>query len=452
MRASVSPVLAALLLVGWASPVGGQEEPLRHARLYLMSSDAHYLYWTVDPEDPELDAARAIRPTDSMNFLPASRLAEPVSWGPADPLRFHLALEVSTSTPRAYTVHLTLWTPGRTVQSPPADQVAPGIWEGRLAAGSLDPASPVLLVVEVQADTGPGLWMDLRTGGRSYVELPTPVAATGVPSLMAQSTYRPQPTSFATLSREFQFNDADWSVDTFEGDLSAERSFSFELERDAKILIVWVEAYDTPFLYDVLRGRPTDVRELTGDAPRFVLSRAGQTLLARDNARGVGVVSGAAMDVPAGPLTLTVRILIGSMGHPYRAHVLAVHGERTLRAMRWRYHHGTGDRSARTPVASVCPGELQPVPIPPEATTFLVDLDWDSASAGVAPQWTVGFALPGFGDFPCGELGRGDRLRFTMPLEGVRQISATPAGGYFVNLDDTVFDLEVRYAYTPGAA
>lgn len=442
LRASILVLIAT---VAAAAPAAA-EDVASQERLYLMASDAEYRYWTTDPADPELDAARSVVAAPYASFLPAARLLETARWTTEDPLRFRLTMEVTAVAP--FTVHLVVETPTLLLESPAATEVMPGVFEGTLAEnGSLNPSEGVFFGIRVKTAV-PRVTQDIRTAGESWIELPEPVSTRTVPQLLADSTYATDPSSLTTDTRGYTFNDRDWTLHSFEGDLSQERDHPFTMDRRAEILIVWVEAFDTPFLHDVVRGRPPNAQKLT-DAPRFLLTRDGEVVSGADNGRAEGTVANAALDVAGGDFVLTVRLLSASQGHPYRAHVLAIHGKRTLRSMHWRFSYGSAQAFFRGPVGQNCPQEYQPVPVPPESSTFMVDLDWDSV--GTPGRWTPNYSLPGFGDSPCGETGTGDRLRLTMPLQGVLYFNATPSPSSpsFASYNDTVFSFEVRYAYTP---
>ena len=455
-----------------AGPAAADHEPApwpQHDRIYLMGADTGYTYWSVDPADPELGATSIVhrcgtteywrnlqrgtpcfgggaedgRTRWSTFFLPGSVFEVPPAWSAASPLRFHIEIEVDALSD--YDVSLGLQTGSTLDYSPPATEVAPGVFEGTLSTQSpLDPGTLNLFSVGVATDSA-RVATELALRGRSWIELPAPVGARGVPELAAEDTHRPAPGTFSSPTRSFEFNDTDWSSWSFAGDLAEARTFDLELARDAVALVAWVEAYDAPFVQRAVRGLETDPRTLT-DAVSLELIRDGATVEhGPGTALGQGVASLATTTFEGGPLSLRVDG-VDRTGDPleYRAFVVAVHGDRTLRAMRWRV---PGEQSMRL-IAGVCPGAYQPIPVSPEVRTFLVDLDWDTEAVGAPPEWTLRFEFPDAA-FPCGELAGGDRVRFTMPGERVSFVGATPPWtGAMVSAYDTTFDYEVRYTYT----
>ncbi|MGH2691937.1 MAG: hypothetical protein ACRDHM_05495, partial [Actinomycetota bacterium] len=232
-------VLALLML---ASPTARAGDGWgAHDRLYLLGSEDDFFYWSVDPEDPELDLSHDARTCSAavqkgvpghesclFHFLPGSLLAEPVAWGPQQPLLFHLELEVNTPGDPSVTVRLER--NGPLVQAP-ATEVAPGIWETTLpGSGTIDTASWSMFTVAVTSSV-PHLTASLALDGASYAELSEPVTAAGVPQLIAEEQPPPVTTRFDTPMRSFRFNDDDWRVLTFEGDLSQMREFQATLDQ-----------------------------------------------------------------------------------------------------------------------------------------------------------------------------------------------------------------------------
>jgi hypothetical protein len=450
-----------------------------YQRLYYMGAETDYLYWSVDPSDPELGSAtisrtcglgtvwgiqgvskpclRGINPgsgyTYNMYFLPASALGAPVSWDAANPLKFHL--ELTAESPVPYTVHLTIQKGTSVVESPAATQVSPGVWEGTVTSGApIDPLQATLLGVRVRT-LSERVTMQLKARGASYIELPQAVPAHSVADLQAQDSYQPAPSSLTTGQRSFTFNDENWSVQTFEGTLrdGSEQGFAFAMGRDAEFVLAWVEAYDSPFTDDVLDGRSPDSRKLT-DSMTMELRQNGDVVETGGNPFGGqrGMDALGVMDLPAGDVELRVKGTARSQGYPYKAYVLAVHGARTLRSMRWTFTENGGIDplpASRLPVAGVCPASVEPVPVTSEVTTYSADIDWESHGLP-PPRYTLRFQLPGVGDFPCSEAGTGDRVRFTVPGERVAYLGATPAyDATFYPPWDVVFRMEVRYTYSP---
>lgn len=404
------PRLPALLLavlgvlLGGAAPAGAGETPL-HDRLYLLGADTDYLYWSADPLEPEFAATQVTRAcglklygtpgyhkpclsgilggryAHAIFFFPGTLLDAPAAWSSASPLRFRLALTVDS--PQPYTVHFGIQKGTTQAESQPATQSSPGVWEGALAGGSpLGLETVNLLYVRIRT-LSPRITMTLGARGASYAELPEAVPARAVSRLLAESTYAPEPTSLATPHRGFTFNDDAWSLRSFPGDLTQTRNFELALDRDAAIVLGWVEVFDTPFLFDVLSGRPPDTRKLK-DTPVTHLYRDGEEIAHGGNTsqQGRGGDTLAATAVPAGTLRLEVAPVSGSEGHPYTAYLLAVEGDRTLASMRWRFHNPPSGAFVphRSPISAGCPASLEVVPTTPETTTFSVDVDWDSQS------------------------------------------------------------------------
>jgi len=468
---TIVAVLATLLL---AVPARADHEPPppwpEHDRIYLMASGTEYLHWTVDPTDPELDQGLTVRTcgatrtqgvpghskpcltgglgldrTHNLYFAPASLLETPFSWSAADPLRFHFELEVEASQP--YTVHGVLQLGAGLATSEPATEVAPGVWEGAITSGAPFGNAPVEYVGVRVASQSPSVTMRIKTGGESYLELPQTVGAKAVPDLLREDVYAPEPTSYASSTRTLRFNDDAWQAWTFTGDAGEVATFDLDLPAPAVALVAWAELYDSPFLYDVRRGRPADARRgLDGVAVRLL--RDGEEVAHGAGPYiGEGIGSMAATGIGTGALGLEVSGLDQTDDPlPYEAHLVAVYGDRTLASMRWR---SPADYDFRIPSIASCPAAIEPFPVTPEVTTFHVDLDWDTAAAGV-PSWTLRYDMPGVGAFPCSEGGTGDNVRFTVPGERVWYVGGTPAyDSLHVSAFDTVFDFEVRYAYTP---
>lgn len=475
-RSACAMLLAALQLV--PATIAAQASSQEHRRLYLMAADSQYLYWSVDPDDPELDVTTVARTCGtgqvwgtpdaepclsgpdlennglrySIFFFPATLLDSPIAWSGQEPLRYRLGLQVSSALP--YTVHFLIQKTGPQIESQPATQTASGVWEGSISTGSpVEPAAVNILGIRIKT-RATRVTMELETGGASYVELPDPVSARSVPALLAASTYAPSPSRYSTPTRSFAFNDDAWTVDSFTGNLSQEKTVGLTLHRNAASLIAWIEMFDTPFVHDVIRGRPPEPRKLT-DWFEMELSQNGEVVTHTFGLRGRGTDALAALDLPAGDISVTVRPLDGSEASTYTVYVLAIHGPRTLASMRWRYTHPSDLLPLpdhRSPVSASCPASAEPIPVTDEATTFLVDLDWDTVGP-LFPKWTLRFSLPNVGYFPCGEVGTGDRVRFTIrPAKDVWYVGATPAqDGLFASWEDTVFEMETRFAYTPSA-
>ncbi|HVL82422.1 MAG TPA: hypothetical protein VM840_12610 [Actinomycetota bacterium] len=464
-------LLATLVLLSMAVPaVAGHREPPPPPevdRLYLLGAATDYLYWGSDPDDPELDQRSIVRrcgeswgipgrskpclhgssvsgeSSYGIFFFPATKLEGEGRWPYGSPLRFHLELDVSSFRP--YTVHLFIQHDSALIESPPAREAAPGVYEGTIDdIGGFRPDQVTLLGVRVITDS-PQVTMELGARGASYVDLPGPLPARNVPQLRAEDTHAPAPSSFRTTARAFTFNDEHWSTWSFEGDTRQTRTFELDMEEDAVAIVAWAELWHTPLVHDAFRGRPLDVSKLT-DGAGLSVRREGEdvthTPAAYLTEGGPAVASGR---VAAGRLSIEVEPAWQDGDTPYQVHLVAIHGDRTLRSMRWTR---AGKSYLRTPLAAGCGAETVPFPVPPEVTTFEVDLDWDS-EALTMPGWTLSFDLPTVGWFPCSESGTGDRVRFTVPGPDVWYVGATPAWDRtMVTLEDTVFDYEVRYTHT----
>ncbi len=465
-------VLPALLLSG--QPSSALPAP-QSERLYLLSSDSDYLYWSADPADPELgvgtlsrvcglnyampDAKPCLIGTDvatatrsyNLFFLPGTALDEKIAWTSATPLRFHLEGTVNTFG-APYTVRLVVQKSTGLTLSQPATQTTPGVWEGQVPAGSplnIDEVNILGVRVTTQA---PLATIELRLGGRSYLELPRPFAMQGVPDLGRADTHRPEPSSFQTATRTFGFNDRSWAVQSFTGQTGDLRTFSFDLPTKAEVFLAWVEVIDSSFVQSIRSGSPDPKNLLQGAS--ITLSRDGEEI----DHSGVGTASGgigteslSVLDLAPGPLDMSVEFADTDAGRstPFSLHVLEVRGERTLRTMRWRFMHNL---SNRIPVTATCPGAWEPLPLTDEVRSVALDLDWDAVSP--LPNYTTRFTIPSVGDFPCSEAGTGDELRLTLPsAERVLYLGATPAyNSAHVSAYDTTFEMTARYTYTPPPA
>lgn len=447
-----------------------------HQRVYLLGADTGDLYWSVDPTDEELrkspmgftcgaETATGRQPTApcftfndivtgetvyNLFASPATLLDEHLLG--AAPTRFRFTLDVLSPLP--YTVQAVVQEDTSTSVSAVATEVSPGVWEGELA--DLTPFDGTVNLVGVRVRTfAPSVRLTLGTGGESWFELPQPVAARAVPALRDADTSKTAPSSYSGAHRTMRFNDGDWTASEFAGDLGQQRNFDLNLPRDAGIVVAWVETYDTPIVYDALRGRGEDPRKLD-NAPGLTLLRGGAEVASgwNNGFTGIGHDSLAAFDVAAGPLVLRVdRPSFDpdrSSNLPYELHIVAVHGPRTLAGMRWRFA-SQGDSS--TPAFARCNHAQQPVPVTDNVTTFDVELDWDT-EAVLDPRWTLSYFLPTLGDAPCGESNVGDRIRFTLPSEQrVWLLGPVPThGGLHESNFDTVFEMDVTYTYAPPAA
>jgi hypothetical protein len=471
---ALAVALPALLLTG----VAGAAVAPTYDRIYLLGADTDYLYWSVDRFDPELGAASITRlcgnvepwgipgrskpclsgiqivngqpqRLHSVFFFPAALFAEKVTFSPSAPLKFHIEGTFDTAGV-PYTVHLVVQTTGQ-IESMPATEVSPGVWEGSVTTGAVNANDVPLLYVRIRT-LAAAATINLRLGGHTYLELPRPYAARSVPDLLREDTYAPEPTTFTSPTRSFTFNDTNWAVRSFTGETGPKRTFEFAIDQKSEILLAWVELYDTPFVHDVRRGRPPDRRKLQQGAS-LALFRDGEKLEFSgygEGLAGYGTEALAVVDLKAGPLTLEVDSADESEGQrmPFTAYVLEVRGARTLRMMRWAFMQTD---SFRVPDVAACPAALEPLPITDQVRTVAVDLDWDTEAIGL-PAWTIRFDLPS-GALPCSEGGTGDRLRLTMPMDGVGWIGATPAyDSTNVSYADTRFELQLLFTYSAPAA
>lgn len=471
MRRAFALILAVAL--GVLSSGNASAAPPAYDRLYLMSSDADYLYWSVDRFDPELGVSSISRScglyyfvpgrakpclvgintaeanrTFNLYFLPGSALDEKVTWSGAAPLRFHIEGSVFTGGV-PYTVQLVLQKTGGLVVSENATETTPGVWEGAISGGAPMNTNDVIAIgVRVTTQAAFAL-VDLRLAGRTYLQLPGAFGAHSIPDMQREDTYAPQPNSYSTGTRAFTFNDASWATRSFTGDTTATKTFDFSIDKKAEILLIWAEAYDSAFVQDVKHLRQPDPRKLP-QGISLSLARGAEEIensgSCGTTCAGWGVRSLALTDLAAGPLSLTVRPVVeGDQSLPYTVHVLEVWGDRTLRTMRWLFMNGT---SSRTPAAATCPANNEPVPASDKVKSVALDLDWDTETLGNV-AWTPRFDMP-YGGYPCSEGGTGDELRLTIPpAERVWWVGATPSyGSTFVSTYDTSFQMTARYTYS----
>lgn len=462
----LTPLLALLLLLP-ATAHGADTWP-SHNRLYLLGSGDEFLYWGVDPADPELGAGRIERLCSTavlkglpgsercdFLFLPASALGADVTWNASRPLRFHLALDIET--PGTPEVMVSAQGNGGYAEVP-AVETQPGVWEASLkTAGRMDRASWSLFSVRV-GSTVPHLTATLHLGGRSYVELPSPVAAAGVPRLLARSPAPEQPGTVQTALRSFTFNDDRWSLASFQGSVSQPRDFEVSLSEEAVAVIAWVEMFGTPFTHDVVRGRGADPRKLT-DGTEVELRQAGERIARGTNSGvyGVGTNAAVAVHVPSGPVTLHVKgtriwPTTANQDSPYTAHVLTIYGDRTLAGMRWPAMFGgyPGITATNAPLVGVCPGTpQQPIPVSEAVTSLAVDMRVDTVG-GPTSRWALAFLLSPNSWFLCDETAGGQSMRFTYPNAGVQLVGATvKRDTTWAEWRETLFEFEARFAYTP---
>jgi hypothetical protein len=326
-------------------------------------------------------------------------------------------------------------------ESQPAIEVAPGVWEGSITTGDKIKTGGSLLLgvrVKTQEQVSTRVRIEMRTAGASFVDLPEPVASASVPELLRDSPSAPAPSSLITQERAFTFNDGAWDHTSFDGDLSADHELSVTTTEKAPIILAWVEGFAEPFAYGAVTG-DTDARKPTDTA--FVhLSVNGQELVTNR-------YSVAALDVPAGELTVTIERYQYAGSFPYRAHLLVVYGKETLAAMRWRTE--VPSAHLRMPLASSIAALSQHVPSTDQVATFRVDIDWDSPKP-LTDKWTLAISVPDFTSSGGGYLGTGDSIRVAAPGKRMSMVGPSPASDAMtVSAFDTRFEFEVRYAYTP---
>ncbi len=470
---ALTVVVPVLLLSG--SPSSGAVAP-QSDRLYLLGADTDYLYWSPDPLDSELglgsvsrtcglnytgvdakpcvvgiDPGSSLR-THSLFFLPGAALDQPVTWSTAAPLRFRLEGAFNTFGV-AYTVHVILQKGRTQVLSAPATETAPGVWEGQITSGGpLAPAGVNQLGVRVITEA-PVAGIDLRLGGKSYVQLPGPFAMHGTADLMRADTFRPEPNILQTGTRTFGFNDRNWALQSFTGTTGPVREFSIDVPAKPEVFLAWVEARDHTFTQSVGSASPDPQALLQGASVKLfrdgkLIGHSYSPTGGDGPTGGLGTAALAVLDLAPGPLTLAVNSARDDEGQgiPFSLHVLEVRGERTLRMMRWQFMHV---RSARLLATAVCPNRLEPVPATDEVRSLALDLDWESASP--LPKYTVAFEIADVGEYQCGQVGTGDELRLTLPpAERVSMVGAAPAyGSIHLTAYDTMFEMTARYTYSP---
>lgn len=442
MRRLVTAVLV-LLMVAPAAAAADVE------RLYFLAGPGGTEYYSSDPDDPEAPRGTlsggcsfVIAATPDrlcqLTFAPAVALDAPLRWSAAAPLRFHLELEGSTLTESR--VSIFVQSMGQQYESPPATQVRPGVWEGELTGGpgTVDPAAMTMLGIRLRAADATRLTARLR--GRSWIELPEPITGRSVPELLAADPAPTAPGSYVTPERRFTFSDGDWSAQSFDGNLAQDAMYSVTLPAAATAVYAWAEHDRGPVVHAAASGRAPDSRMVT-DIPVVAIKHNGQFL-----GKG-GAFSQAAASVPAGTVQVWVTrsaLTRSAQSKPYRLHVVAVHGERTLRTLRWRT---VILGSFTAPGISNCPHTFDPLVVPAAATTFSVGLTWSSPNP--VPRWGLTYDLPTVGSFVCGETASDQQVRFVLPRV-TRVHLFEPrivTGGVSVSVSDTVFEFEARLTY-----
>lgn len=451
-------VLGLLLLVPLTGhPAGGSPAPVR---LYLMADADGVLYWTPDRDDPELPKLVRSCPGRCATYnddgsrglllygFPAGRVGA-FSWGPSAPLRFRVEMDVQGAAPSEVGFYLG-WGLGE-VRSPAAAAVGPGVWEGTVSeTGEVDATATMLLGVHLRTETDP-TDVVLRTGGRTWIELPPGTPAAGVPALLAADTHRPEPGRYTTPGRELTFNDASWQVDERGGDISRAHEFTFELERPVAGLFAWVETSQRPFTDDVLRGNPPDPAKLV-NSPALRLHIDGEYVETGANTGydGRGMASVVAVDVPASTVVVETGPVFGPhLSQPFKLYVLRLYGERTLSSMTWRFYPNTGFApAASAAVTRTCGAATEALPVTAAVTTYTAS--FTSASVNpLVPPWTLRFGLPGQGDWVCGEPGMRNRMRFVPTQPGGQYLQVVPReDGNGLSYRDAALDMTVRYTHS----
>jgi hypothetical protein len=419
----------------------------QYQRIYLATNPGHFLYWTFNPLEADANAptmnaecggvglSRGTQcysgtvngePMLQFSFNPMSRALGTVSWGPAAPLRFRLALTVEGATPTS--VKMVAFTSHDLLESAPAAEVAPGIWEGEMTqAGTLGPTQLVQFSLRVTfPSTAPvqvAKTITLQTAGESWLELPHAVAGRSLADMRRASPAPTQPTSFRTDLRTFTFNDGDWEAFSFEGDLSERRDFSVPLARRAAGVMGVVEMFREPAIYEAIRNGEISTERLT-EAPITELVRNGVPIAAGANSRtenaGRGSDTVAAVDVGAGNLVLRVdgnqfKTDSSAAGgdNSYRAYVVVMYGERTLDSYQASYmpRHSVQTPPAKTVAAGTCQHHSEMLPVPASVTAVSADITWDAVTPTHA--WTHNYSS-GYGSYPCGEAGTGTEITTVM--------------------------------------
>ena len=454
-----------------------------YQRAYFLTDDGKFSYWSFDPDEEGANVRTTVRSCGAavdwspcyggvtaegerfwqFSFNPHSVLEGAVSWNAQNPLRFHLEMEVDIPVP--YTVRVVAASLSQGFQvSDPATEVEPGIWEGTITTGSsLTSTAPsrqfmirIGYTVPPQGPVAPTT-VRLATDGSSYVELPQPVPAWSLTDIRREDTV-PTPHRFSTELRELTFNNADWEAFSFEGDLAQARQFSATLTRKAVGVMGFVEGFSEPVAYDAIRNGHAAPEQVT-DAPITTLQLNGSEIAKGANSQtenaGRGTDSVAARDVGPGVVTLTVgRNNFAQTSFPYKAYIVAVYGERTLRSYRAEY---TPRSSVQTPQAhafggGACSHFSERVPVSSSARAMSVEIDVDTINP--AANWTLSYGQPGLAYYPCGESGTGDSVTVTKQSGAMVFDSGVTLSKAGVNASnrDTVIDELVRIYYRPEVA
>ena len=481
----LATLLAGMLLL---APLPGAVAEEGGQRLYLMADHGDYLYWTPDPDDPELPVEQVVRAcgqfpesglpdrapcrrsaeadgrhTYMLDFLQGAVLQRPVVWDEDHPLRFHLELDVEAVGDPTYDVQVGVSRNDGFFEGGTSQEVAPGVWEGELAElGEMNPVFYHHLYVKVIRD-GPATdanpaTLSLATRGASWIELPATDAVTGgstadatvaVPALLAADGGAVEAATYSTPTRSFEFNDADWAVHEFAGTDS--QDFTVDLDRPAAAVIGWVDAFETAAVYSLADGDPPDPTVVVHNSDVRLLRNGEELAHGGRGGQGWGADVSAAVTVPPGPLTLEVR---ANHQRPFTAHLLVLYGERTLAALRYRF----ANSAALTQVGGCCGvigGSVQSLPTTPAVQTFSLDLTWDGVSPAAA-RWVPGWAFANSPTVSAGDLtgsGTGPRVRATYPRAVVWSVYAALASDRAgASYRDTVFELKAEFTHSPRPA
>lgn len=455
--------IAAIVLAALPAAPAGATGPVSD-RLYLVAADSSQLGWSPDPSDPESDLTEVRRTcghkikmggdaepcgelhtlatATSQYFLSFNTLAllgEPITWSPADPLRFHVEMSANTAG-LPFTIKFYAARDGGLWESPPATEVAPGVWEGALGTGlPLTPGFGRLLGVEIVTQAR-RVQVTMRVRGASWVDLPAPVAVQSVRELLAQSTYAPAPSTLETRDRAFEFNDDAWSVRSYTGDLSVRQTFTWTEPEPAAFVLAWTEVPGRGAVYDPLRGSQPDHRTLFEYPVPHLLWGTKEV---------AGNYSVAGLSIPAGDVSVRVHASTPYLpeSRPYTLYVLTVRGARTLSWMHWvmpETHSANANLPPGAPQLQVCAsgGLSNPVPVTAEATTFSLDVDWDAATPQPA-RWSPALGVNG-----CPSGFTGDTVRVVHQGAFVWFVGATTDAA--ASAQDTRLEMTMRLAYTPA--
>jgi hypothetical protein len=440
------PLLLPVLCAALAVPALGAAKAPAVKRLYLMSTDGGHAAYTSDLRDGHLqgpDLAQRctvfLNPTPTRlcqnTFVPGVRWNAPLQVGPGAPLTFDVDLDVESAS--APTVTFFLQVGGQQHESAPATQGADGRWRGAVTAAVTVPTSAVpLFGVRVRA-TGATVAMELRTGGRSWVDLGRATSLQSVPQLQAVDAVAAQ-TTHVTPARQFGFADRQWQAFAFDGSSAAATTFGLTLPKPAVAFYAWIEGGRRPVVHDATRGRAPRPQSLT-DVPSLSVVAGGAA---------VGDGSGdsrAVRSLKAGPIELKVTPSAAARGEPYRVHAVAVYGPRTLRTLRMDVSYSTALRAG---VVNACSHSFDPVVVPETVSTFSVDLDWSSDKPD--DRWALAYDYPGLGAVVCGHAEAEDQMQFTVPpASRIWLFEPRPANGTVAaSAYDTVFSYDVRFTYS----